>query len=112
MTREDDGRAHSLTPRARELVSVLKGTPTPDSPWSMDLLNRLLEEEAGRRPTEESKRVSYKEFKHRWAYHGRQASTASEAPVETSQQYASDWQVNPGEAATQFEAMLKEAQAS
>ena len=45
----------SLTPRARELISVLKGTPGPDSPFPLDLLNTLVEEEAGKAAGAEEK---------------------------------------------------------
>ena len=51
---------------------MLKGTPTPDSRFTMELPNKLIEEEGGKRPAEENMRVSYKEFRQRWAYPNRQ----------------------------------------
>ena len=60
----------SITPRSRELVSVLKGTPQPDSPFTLDLLNSLVEEEA-RKGRDDGQRVTIKDFAQRWAYNKR-----------------------------------------
>ena len=55
------GGGASITPRSRELVSVLKGMPQPDSPFTLDLLNSRIEEEATKR-RDDGQRVTVKDF--------------------------------------------------
>ena len=99
--------APSLTPRSRELVSVLKGTPTPDSPFTMDLLNSLVEEET-RKQRDDGQRVTIKDFMQKWHYN-QKAAPPGEALLQTFTSFGRECVTGTDETASRLGAMLKEA---
>ena len=102
----------SLTPRARELISVLKGTPGPDSPFTLDLLNTLVKEEAGKAAGAEEKVLPWGDFTQRWRYNVKITPSSGAALVKTFEDFQHEWTMDRSATVTRLEEMLRGARAT
>ena len=87
-------------------MSVLKGQPPPDSPFTLDLLNSLVKEEEEKTRLEDGQSDTFEEFTRKWRYNQKRANPG-EALVLTFQGYARDWNCNPARTALKLEEMVR-----
>mgnify|MGYP003317817350 FL=1 len=86
-------REASVTPRSKALISVLKGTPPPDSPFTIDLLNLLVAEEANAHGKGglSGRKMTFEELVNRWRYAQKEGGTAGEASIRTFEAIRKEW---------------------